>query len=559
MSNSTPFTSRFSPFSVLPAFSGRRLATSALALPLLMGGCNQHPLDEVEMDSTIVDPVSFNFAPQNKVDVLLVVDNSGSMGEEQANLAANFGAFVDTLEDAGADYRIAVTTTDVQNLEWCQTTTPENGKFQSSSCRTRLQHFTDQGGGMDVSTTACMEICDLDGLSLLPTAVEGDENPEVRPWIQTGGADSNLPEGVSGTEAFSCMGPQGIDGCGFESPLEAMRLALIRTDTISEAEFGFLRQDAALMVIIVTDEVDCSTSADGQTIFDPAGNRVFWSDPTSSSPTSAACWNAGVRCTGDAAGYDDCVAVDKAADGSDGNADNAVLRPVQDYIDALDAIQEIKNQSVGKPKRVHVSLIGGVPLDFASVLDVPYSDSSNAAFQGKFGIGAGCTSEIGGVTQEAVPPVRMRELVEAFDREQMFSVCDDDYSASLTDMADTLEPGKQGACANRCLMDTDLAVPGIQPECRIEEEYPDGSKIQLGECEMVGGEWVPAAGEDTCVAYLGDVSMETETLLDDTTDYCDPESSSIAIELHRAEGVPVPADTLIRAVCEGDSRLTGCD
>ncbi len=47
------------------------------------------------------------------VDVLFVVDDSGSMGEEQQNLAANLGAFIDAANAWEADYRIGVTTTDL--------------------------------------------------------------------------------------------------------------------------------------------------------------------------------------------------------------------------------------------------------------------------------------------------------------------------------------------------------------------------------------------------------------------------------------------------------------
>jgi len=46
------------------------------------------------------------------VDVVLVVDNSGSMLHEQAELADNIGAFIDALTSSGVDYRIGVITTD---------------------------------------------------------------------------------------------------------------------------------------------------------------------------------------------------------------------------------------------------------------------------------------------------------------------------------------------------------------------------------------------------------------------------------------------------------------
>jgi len=46
------------------------------------------------------------------LDVLWVVDNSGSMNQFQTNLATNIGSFITTFASSGADYRMAVITTD---------------------------------------------------------------------------------------------------------------------------------------------------------------------------------------------------------------------------------------------------------------------------------------------------------------------------------------------------------------------------------------------------------------------------------------------------------------
>lgn len=49
----------------------------------------------------------------SKIDVLWVVDNSGSMAPRQENLARNFGSFINEFTKNSIDYRIAITTTDV--------------------------------------------------------------------------------------------------------------------------------------------------------------------------------------------------------------------------------------------------------------------------------------------------------------------------------------------------------------------------------------------------------------------------------------------------------------
>ncbi len=46
-------------------------------------------------------------------DILVVVDNSGSMGSKQAQLSASFGTFIDYMMSSGFDFRIAVTTMDM--------------------------------------------------------------------------------------------------------------------------------------------------------------------------------------------------------------------------------------------------------------------------------------------------------------------------------------------------------------------------------------------------------------------------------------------------------------
>ncbi|MEL6180847.1 MAG: hypothetical protein AAFS10_17945, partial [Myxococcota bacterium] len=51
----------------------------------------------------------------NKVDILWVVDNSGSMCEEQASIREEANRFVQELADAGLDFQVAVITTDMED------------------------------------------------------------------------------------------------------------------------------------------------------------------------------------------------------------------------------------------------------------------------------------------------------------------------------------------------------------------------------------------------------------------------------------------------------------
>ena len=53
----------------------------------------------------------------NWTDILWVVDNSGSMGNDQASLATNFSAFLDIVDVLDIDYHLGVVTTDDSSLQ----------------------------------------------------------------------------------------------------------------------------------------------------------------------------------------------------------------------------------------------------------------------------------------------------------------------------------------------------------------------------------------------------------------------------------------------------------
>ncbi len=100
---------------------------SATLAAALIGGCSTRerpgggrdggglPTDGAGTDAPFVPPPPEGTC--TKMDILFVVDDSGSMAEEQGNLAANFPAFIHILDgfvtETGAplDYRVGITTT----------------------------------------------------------------------------------------------------------------------------------------------------------------------------------------------------------------------------------------------------------------------------------------------------------------------------------------------------------------------------------------------------------------------------------------------------------------
>jgi hypothetical protein len=151
------------------------------------------------------------------IDVLFVIDNSGSMGQEQENLIANFPGFISVLDQSGLDYRVAVTTT---------------GRDYSYQMSTPLGNVPQSQDGGD------------NGAMLKPGACN-----MTKRWIDKADPD------VSTT--FSCLANVGTGGPGDEMPLSAMRDAF-EERMADGTNQGFHRPEALLAVVFLTDEEDCS-------------------------------------------------------------------------------------------------------------------------------------------------------------------------------------------------------------------------------------------------------------------------------------------------------------
>jgi hypothetical protein len=402
-----------------------------------------------------------------RVDVLFVVDNSGSMAEEQLNLALNMPSLVQGLEglmdDEGnplnADVNIMVTTTDVGNPlctpYYKPDRMPEEGAPISSACTDRLDRFT--GIGMDpvVAEFACEDVCPNPiapddhfihfhmGTSNVPAADPVDVNGD-------GVDDSNV------AQALACIGPQGIDGCGYESQLEAMRRALDPDAEWNGGDTPFLRDGGLLAVALITDEVDCSL-ADESVMEDDAYKETH-PETMDAVPSSAICWNAGVTCDGpDGSGvYSNC---ESSGDG---------LVAVQEYVDLLQGqgrpvvmlgIIGVPIVTERNPDPPYQPIAGGVDepvyrtwqdgeYPAGDILPDDWADGVTAAHQEwQFGIGPGCTGEDGngGFTGQATPPTRIIEVCQALDiaddpetgpdeaqiRCCMESICDTSFEAAL--------------------------------------------------------------------------------------------------------------------------------
>ena len=535
------------------------LTATTVALPTLLA-CLDHPLKRVQYEAAQEDMEGIQIEVNKDVDILFVIDNSGSMGEEQENLSENFGRFIEVLEDpeVKANYRLGITTTDDSNY-WCKgagVSAPESGQFVLSSCLGRLDDFYFSGDDTNAES-ACTNFCELDNIEIQPTVTDEDPNPAKRPWIENIEGATNLPEGVTTTQAMQCFGPQGINGCGFESHLESMWKALKLAQNSNQDEFGFLRDQAILSIVFVTDEADCSFNRDNQNIVfgeEGVGNQVFWSLPdVQQSPSSAVCWNAGVSCDFSLE-MDQCHSVNLDVEGNETDDEDAMaLYPLSKYTTFVQQLEDDK-KVINPGQEVLVAAIAGVPDNYDEVGLITYAEGPNAndpeSFQAKFGIGEGCTSSVA----EAVPPVRLKEFAENFlvgeDDNNLFSVCNESYAPALDAIANSIRDQLKPACMPACVADTDAVEEGLQPLCTLTQTSNDGS----GTVEVN----IPECGADDAIPDSADVCFVALTG-DDKDQVCIDEGWNLEFRIVRREGFPAPGGAQVSATCQlSPNKLVDC-
>jgi hypothetical protein len=539
-----------------------------LCASLLLVGCLDHPLKPVQYGKNTEGNEGLPIEVNKDVDILFVIDNSGSMAEEQALLSANFSSFIEVLEDpkVRANYRIGVTTTDAGNPR-CPSATykPEGGDLVLSSCQDRaaLGEFVYRDEDFSF---ACDDFCsksDAD-VRILPTTTALDEEPKPRGWLESIEGVTNVEGFDNMVEAFQCYGPQGVAGCGFESHLESMYLALASaSDPNSKTNYGFVRDTAILSVVVISDEVDCSYSPGAGEIF--TTNKVFWNDPGDPAPSSALCWKAGVQCDGAGPTYSDCHAENYDLEGNPGASDeDAVLRPIKKYVDFLQGIENAK-KDIDPKQEVLVSMIAGVPVGYeGGNTPLVYEDSTDPTFQADFGIGPGCilpSTDPAIEDSTAVPPVREREFAEAFevDGKNLYSICQPSYREALDAIARAIEDQIQPACMPGCVRDTDRETPRLDPNCQLfESRASDGSSTEIQKCVEVDGAWTAPAGETVCFATLIDPDgKQTPSTIDNMAPECADEGWNLEFFLLRSAAAP--AGTSVTATCElSDNEMRDC-
>lgn len=399
-----------------------------------------------------------------RLDVLFVVDNTSTMASSQLALARSAVGWIGRVLADGAEYdvQVMITTTDMGN-PLCTPFQPAGyepaqGAPTTTGCNARIDDFTGLGADPIQADWACTSVCPSDIVPDDPFLAFGPLGVNVPDVTEVDVDGDNVPDSAI-AQSLACMIPQGVNGCGYEQPLESMLQALNPTAPWNSGDRPFLREDANLAIVVITDEADCSVQ--DYSVMDDDSFFNTNPDTGTQQSSSALCWNAGVQCNGpDANGvYDGCVSI---ADGP--------LQEIERYVNYLR-----DELAIGQGKSVDFFSIGGVPEVTAYDDQVPYGptagglldlvvhdwqdgvypagdivpdDAANGVTAADkhfaFGIGPACTgaSLQDGFTQ-GLPNPRLFEVCQALDedREQhcfVDSICSQTYDGALGSLWGTM-------------------------------------------------------------------------------------------------------------------------
>jgi hypothetical protein len=195
-------------------------------------GCQSYPFvyrPNQRVAGTTVDEISLRAAD---TDVLFVIDNSGSMEEEQNNVIRNTAVFINELSQSDNAYRVGIITTDAL----------DQGHPGLDGGRLRMHRATQAA----LNAASCGITPDTSAEPYLDRPDPADTQVEAK--------RCRLVEDFKATVASL-----GTGGSGTECGLAAAKMALDPNNSVTRtANAGFLRADADLAVIYMSDEEDCS-------------------------------------------------------------------------------------------------------------------------------------------------------------------------------------------------------------------------------------------------------------------------------------------------------------
>jgi hypothetical protein len=360
------------------------------------------------------------------VDVLFVIDDSPSMLDKQSNLRASFPVFVnllDTVVDGFPNLHLGVVTTDLG------TTGADDAA---------------PAPGIGSGPGACSGSGKAGALQTNGAPVTG--GPFIRDLQNTDGTRTTNYTGTL-PDVFSALTFVGASGCGYEQPIEAARRALDNHPNNA----GFLRPNARLAIVVLSDEDDCSV----------ARTALFGPDTATLGPLqSFRCTRFGVTCDGGGATSDAMNEVGvKTACRS--NEQSAYLTDLGRYVTFFRGLK-------ADPRDVMFNGIAGKPAPFEVELRSPPGGGNTIP-----ALVHSCQYLGASGNEFADPAVRLAELATRLNG-AFTSVCSDDLTQAMLIAAQQVKNLIGDGCVTR-----PIAAP---PMCRAFDLPPGGGETEVPVC-----------------------------------------------------------------------------
>jgi hypothetical protein len=428
-------------------------------------------------------------APVRKLDLVFMIDNSPSMAPKVAKMNAQFPRLLETLKDSDGyypDLRVAIIDSDLGT----------GGQYTTGNCGPKtLPDGTKSLYG------------DLGRFQMLTLPQACTFDPGALFLEYKSGAPVNYPANADISQIFACLaGNLGAQGCGEEHQLQAFEFALAARGIDNEAQqAAFLRANAYLGLVFLTDEDDCSAATnDGM-----FGDKPELTGESSSlrCATRAHMCN-GANLTSRPPGYptsakfeasfaacaprtDACPSTIDGTGATDTSQPTA-CSPLTDFRRIAEEMKNLRDDPYsqllvagifgwprsgpdGKPDMANATYkIDLVPNPDAADTDHPqiwdywpvcYDPDHLPKTPGAFDADAWGWGAQGGL--------RLSAFIDEFgDNGLKYSICEPDFTQAMHGIGNAIAKKLQNLCVDAKLMDVDLVTPGLQPDCRVVFRVP---------------------------------------------------------------------------------------
>jgi hypothetical protein len=450
-----------------------------------IAGCSSAPLPSQICATSITYRTTFTTKVDQELDIVFVIDDSAAMAGWQTQLISQLPILARVAKCADCptptDVHIGVVSADLG------VGAALNAAIPGCSAVGDGAQFRSQPEGTCSATT------------LDPGAT----------FISDIGQTPNFstPEDASASglgTVFQCIAQLGTDGCGFGQPLAALDRALgADGQPPPAANAGFLRADAYLGIVFITNRDDCS-AAPGAALFST-------DDPADGPLTHYRCNHAGHSCQDPSGNWiAPALAPPAGATTPDGGTtlsftncesnESGGLTPVSKFVADIKALKPDPDNQIG------VSAITGPATPYA-VQWVASAASDGAAWPR---VAPSCgTEDADGGGAFGEPSVRIAQLVNSFQNSVLYSICDANYAQALVPFDAKLEDFVVPPCIPHNVQSTTDSAGNTHPDCVVTEHLTTAAETQEISIPPCVGQ-SPPEGSACWMLTLGDAGCSEQ-------------------------------------------------